>query len=146
MGGKYDVKPETNSKIMDSFGVHSSSAPLNSPVMPTTQVVPQLKIPPKWMKRACGASFGFGGKLVTFGDSKIANEQHKVNIFQVVTDSNLVEKSLQLESAIANGQFSDYCKYKIDLTENEHEKDIWRFIGVSFFFLLLEYLKTFLTF
>ena len=133
------MKPETNSKIMDSFGVHSTIAPLGSPVMPTTQVVPQLKIPPKWMKRACGASFGFGGKLVSFGEAKVANEPHKVNIFQVVTDSNLVEKSLQLESAIANAQFFDYCRYKTDLVDNEHEKDIWRFIGVLNFGIICLY-------
>ena len=26
----------------------------------------QLKSPPKWLRRPCGASFGFGGKLVSF--------------------------------------------------------------------------------
>ena len=30
------------------------------------QVTMQLKSPPKWLRRPCGASFGFGGKLVSF--------------------------------------------------------------------------------
>ena len=29
------------------------------------QVTMQLKAPPKWLRKPCGASFGFGGKLVT---------------------------------------------------------------------------------
>lgn len=59
MGGRFNVAQPTSSKIMDSFGVDSLA---NIPESPTAknapQFVDQLKIAPKWMKRACGATFG----------------------------------------------------------------------------------------
>ena len=60
MGGKYNVVHQASSKIMDSFGVDSNNPVAVVPVeqQHTTQVVQQLKIAPKWMKRPCGASFG----------------------------------------------------------------------------------------
>ena len=30
----------------------------------------QLKKPPKWLSKPCGASFGFGGRLVSFENVK----------------------------------------------------------------------------
>ena len=58
MGGKYDIKPETSNKIMDSFGVSSNGPLVQQPVQLQTQIIPQLKTAPKWMKRPCGVSFG----------------------------------------------------------------------------------------
>ena len=59
MGGKYNVVHQTSSKIMDSFGVDTNLNP-TPPIeshQQTTQIIPQLKTAPKWMKRPCGASF-----------------------------------------------------------------------------------------
>ncbi len=58
MGGKYDIKPDTSNKIMDSFGVGSNGPTITQPAPLQTQIIPQLKIAPKWMKRPCGVSFG----------------------------------------------------------------------------------------
>ena len=58
MGGKYDMKPETTNKIMDSFGVSTSGPSVQQPVQIQQQIIPQLKTAPKWMKRPCGVSFG----------------------------------------------------------------------------------------
>lgn len=62
MGGKYNVMHQTSSKIMDSFGVMDSSnkmvLPPQTPPSVQQQIIPQLKIAPKWMKRPCGVSFG----------------------------------------------------------------------------------------
>lgn len=148
MGGKYDIKPETTNKIMDSFGV----AP-DSPLLPAQQaviqqqIVPQLKQAPKWMKRPCGVSFGFGGKLVTFGVDTVAQataslnaiEHHqtpkfqaqKVNIMQIVTDTDLVDESQKLENALQAGQVLEYCNYKIETISNTSDQQIWKFILVS---------------
>ncbi len=62
----------------------------------------QLKTPPKWLRRPCGASFGFGGKLVTFGSDATAAatavaggaaSRPLVYLRQVVTETELVERS-----------------------------------------------------
>jgi len=61
MGGKYNVVHQTSSKIMDSFGVDQHAPVSAMPVeqqQQTTQIIQQLKIAPKWMKRTCGACFG----------------------------------------------------------------------------------------
>jgi hypothetical protein len=64
MGGKHDLKPDTSNKIMDSFGVASSSAPpMTQQVQVQTQIIPQLKYAPKWMRRPCGVAFGVGSSL-----------------------------------------------------------------------------------
>jgi hypothetical protein len=52
----------TNSNIADSFpGMENLSMPIQAvPAAPKAAV--QLKKPPKWLRRPCGANFGFGGK------------------------------------------------------------------------------------
>jgi hypothetical protein len=62
MGGKHDMKPETSTKIMDSFGVSSAAQVPAQPVPIETRIIPQLKYAPKWMKRLCGATFGVNWK------------------------------------------------------------------------------------
>jgi hypothetical protein len=53
-------------ETMQPVAAHPSSVPV------------QLKQPPKWLKRPVGASFGFGGKLVTFEALKApANQQQQ---------------------------------------------------------------------
>ena len=82
MGGKYNVVHQTSSKIMDSFGVDSATGagptvpPVTAEQHHTTQIVQQLKIAPKWMKRPCGASFGVKRLLFCF----------KMFIFKKLTD------------------------------------------------------------
>ena len=58
MGGQHNVIHQTSSKIMDSFGVDSSNNSPSEKHKQTVQLIPQLKIAPKWMKRSCGAKFG----------------------------------------------------------------------------------------
>lgn len=53
----------------------------------------QLKTPPKWLRRPCGASFGFGGKLVTFEPAAAGGGRPQVYISRVVTETELVERS-----------------------------------------------------
>ena len=82
----------------------------------------------------------FGGKLVSFENTKPASPQapiqHLVSISQVVTETDLVAKSNQLESALANGQFAEFCSLKIANSKNEQEENIWNFLKVSFNFFV----------
>ena len=66
MGGQQQAQP--SSRVEESFGA-SINAVANQG---GPQVTMQLKEPPKWLRRPCGASFGFGGRLVT-GDLRLAS-------------------------------------------------------------------------
>lgn len=147
MGGKYDVKPETSNKIMDSFGVSSNGPNVQQPIQIQQQIIPQLKFAPKWMKRRCGVSFGFGGRLVTFGVEPQTNEHEKpkVSILQVVTDQKLVDESTKLENALQSGQIIEFCNSKLEnvsSSNNEDDIEIWKFILVRSIYVC--WLKSFL--
>lgn len=90
-----------------------------------------LKKPPKWLRRPCGASFAFGGKLISFGqtkDSPIA----QVNISQVTTEQELVNRSYELEGALASGSFIQYCNSKVESSTQELERTLWSFLKINF--------------
>ena len=56
------VQP-TNTNIADSFpGMENLSLPVQTQQPAAAKAAVQLKKPPKWMRRPCGANFGFGGK------------------------------------------------------------------------------------
>ena len=54
---------QPSSAIADSFpGMETLSMPVQSTYLATPKESVQLKKPPKWLRRPCGANFGFGGK------------------------------------------------------------------------------------
>ena len=77
--------------------------PVAPSTTPKTQSV-QLKQPPKWLKRPCGANFGFGGKLVTFEATKEPNQPTKsvIKLGSVVTEESLLNRSVKLETSLQN--------------------------------------------
>jgi protein transport protein SEC31 len=95
---------------------------------PVQKVTEPLKKPPKWLRRPCAARFGFGGKLVSFGPSAPTT----VSISQVTTEVEFVARSEALESALSEGDFSEYCSVKMDNAPTQQEKDIWEFMKVTF--------------
>ena len=125
--------------------------PVPSQSRPKVQSV-QLKQPPKWFRRPCGANFGFGGKLVTFEAApKQANQAAQTSIItikKVVTEQNLVERSSKLETSLLNGNMAEFCdlKTKEDDLVAAGDRDVWKFIQANFeqdprtcFLTLLEY-------
>ena len=77
----------------------------------------------------------FTGKLVSFAEEKAANGQvlsRSVNISQVVTETELVERSNQLEQALTSGQFTQFCAMKAaNCSDNKNEETFWNFMGVN---------------
>ncbi|XP_022916302.2 protein transport protein Sec31A isoform X1 [Onthophagus taurus] len=139
MGGKV-AQIQTTNKIADSFpGMDGYvQAPVQQQNVAPISV--DLSKPPKWLKRPVGASFGFGGKLITFLNEKpqpgvnvgVQTPTHLVTISQVVTETDLINKSMELESALEYGNFLDYCRNKADLSSDQHKKFIWHFIRANF--------------
>ncbi|XP_015780784.1 PREDICTED: protein transport protein Sec31A-like [Acropora digitifera] len=138
MGGGASSQDFNQQKVMSAFDAddpfstqirqaqqqqqqQQNSAPTSSP----------LKKPPKWLRRPCGASFSFGGKLISFGqtkDSPIA----QVNISQVTTEQELVNRSYELEGALASGSFIQYCNSKVENSTQDLERTLWSFLKINF--------------
>lgn len=54
----------------------------------------------------------------------------QVNISQVTTEEELVNRSYELEGALASGSFIQYCNSKVESCANELEKTLWSFLKV----------------
>ncbi|XP_074922209.1 protein transport protein Sec31A isoform X5 [Chelonoidis abingdonii] len=125
---------------LDPFGTGQPLPPLQLPQQTTPQsTVLPLKKPPKWVRRPVGASFSFGGKLVTFENIKSHQQgpeqqqlQHHVYVSQVVTEREFLNRSDQLQEAVQSEGFINYCKKKIEAAQTDFEKNVWSFLKVNF--------------
>ncbi|MED6254890.1 Protein transport protein Sec31A, partial [Ataeniobius toweri] len=115
---------------MDPFGTGQTLPPLQLPQTTTTPTtVNPLKKPPKWICRPVGASFAFGGKLVSMENTKPQQHtSHVVHISQVVTETAFLERSSQLQATLSSGSFVDFCQEKISAAGNEFERTVWSFL------------------
>ncbi|XP_014475273.1 PREDICTED: protein transport protein Sec31A isoform X2 [Dinoponera quadriceps] len=135
LGGQQQTSMGTSSKIVDSFPGMDPFTQLPPTVQ--TEKTAILTKAPKWLKRPFGASFGFGGKLVIFenlpADPNLpANSNRKVIISQVITQPSLIQRSDNLEATLKTEQYSDYCKGKIDRSQDDHTKKIWSCVCAYF--------------
>ena len=125
---------QPNNRVSDSFG--PGLLEVTGQSQPTPQVTCQLKTPPKWLRKPCGATFGFGGQLVSFGTvAGVGGAPVKpaVYISSLVTEPELVEASSKLEISLREGNLGDFCQAKLaTLGEDGDKKKLWQFIGASF--------------
>ncbi|XP_042667358.1 protein transport protein Sec31A isoform X16 [Centrocercus urophasianus] len=126
---------------LDPFGTGQPLPPLQLPQQTAPQsVVLPLKKPPKWIRRPVGASFSFGGKLVTFENAKPQQQpgidqqpqHHYVYVSQVVTEKEFLARSTQLQEAVQSEGFVSYCQKKIDMAQADFERNVWAFLKVNF--------------
>uniref|UniRef100_A0A3B3TQU9 Protein transport protein Sec31A n=1 Tax=Poecilia latipinna TaxID=48699 RepID=A0A3B3TQU9_9TELE len=122
---------------LDPFGTGQPLPPLQLPQTPAAPAtVNPLKKPPKWIRRPVGASFAFGGKLVSLENAKPPQPQqptsHVVHISQVVTETAFLERSDRLQATLSSGGFVDFCQEKISSAENEFDRTVWSFLKVNF--------------
>ncbi|EIN09101.1 WD40 repeat-like protein [Punctularia strigosozonata HHB-11173 SS5] len=79
----------------------------------TTQATLSLSQPPKWLKRPVGATWGYGGKLVSV--SNLPGAQGKaqssvVHVRKVVTEEAIVERAKKLTEAVKSDALSELAK------------------------------------
>ncbi|XP_070250013.1 protein transport protein Sec31A isoform X21 [Myotis yumanensis] len=123
---------------LDPFGTGQPLPPLQIPQQAAQHsIVLPLKKPPKWIRRPVGASFSFGGKLVTFENVKVQSQQgaelqQHVFISQVVTEKEFLSRSDQLQQVVQSQGFVNYCQKKIDASQSDFEKHVWSFLKVNF--------------
>ncbi|XP_007897698.2 protein transport protein Sec31A isoform X1 [Callorhinchus milii] len=124
---------------LDPFGTGQSLPPLDVPHKAgQASVVLPLKKPPKWIRRPIGASFSFGGKLITFSSPKPGPPQaqqpapRQVFVSVVTTETEFLHRSSELQTALQSGAFVSYCQSKINAAPTEFEQSIWNFLKVNF--------------
>ena len=81
---------------------------------------------PKWLARPCGATFGFGGKVITFKPSDSGISSVRLSTF--VVDSEVEDMTKAFEKAMEEGNLSTFCATKITQSTLESEKNDWKVI------------------
>jgi protein transport protein SEC31 len=89
-----------------------------------------LKQTPNWLKRPVGATFGFGGKLVSFTHS--AAHQSKVNISTIAIDSGVSSATERFEKAVQEGNLVTICEEKTQDAKSEAERAEWKILKALF--------------
>jgi protein transport protein SEC31 len=91
-----------------------------------------LPTPPKWLECPVGVSFGFGGKVVSFGPEDTtgdsASRKSKIRISQFEVDSSVGNATETFEKAIQQGDLASICQSKISTAKSEEEKADWSVI------------------
>ncbi|XP_060837577.1 protein transport protein Sec31A isoform X2 [Rhopalosiphum padi] len=82
---------------------------------------------PKWLQRNCGASFAFGGYLVSFDGSLKA-----VQLNKTVIESDLLVWSDHLSKILNNGNFEGFCHNKSEMTSDDNLQLVWKFLKTMF--------------
>lgn len=141
MGGGSPVQDQQDQQVSQLASSFPGMEPMPVPQTQAKSQVPAkpvlLKKPPKWLKRPTGASFGFGGKLVSFQQNKAPASQQQVQrssvyLSQVVTEPELVSRSKSLEEALSQNKFAEFCDAKVSKAANNEEAEMWKFLKVNF--------------
>lgn len=125
------------------------SAALNAAAATTTSTSSSafaLRHPPKWLRCPVGATFGFGGKLVSFnnkaGQAAIQaaaalppgqapapqSVSRTVSINAIVTDKDTVQRSVELETALEQQSVEQLVEERVQQSVEKDEKESWEVI------------------
>lgn len=86
---------------------------------------------PKWLERPVGASFGFGGKLVSFGlqpGAPGAQRQSKLRISEFTVDPQIGVATEAFEASLQKGDLRSICENHISKAASEEEVADWKVI------------------
>eukprot|EP00930_Biecheleria_cincta_P047446 TRINITY_DN3289_c0_g1_i1.p1 TRINITY_DN3289_c0_g1~~TRINITY_DN3289_c0_g1_i1.p1 ORF type:complete len:1199 (+),score=239.56 TRINITY_DN3289_c0_g1_i1:57-3653(+) len=105
-----------------------------------------VKYCPKWYKKPCGASFGFGGKMLAFGSKKPAAPANPADAAKQIPTSSfahslvipnepeIVPSADLFEHWIADRKLQQYCHDKTQRSGGmaSHEGLMWELMGTQF--------------
>lgn len=89
---------------------------------------------PKWFERPCGASFGFGGKVLSFtksdspSDPPTHKRSSKIRISTFAIDAGVGTSTDAFENALKQKDLESICESKIAAATRDTEKADWRVI------------------
>ncbi|KAL8710327.1 MAG: hypothetical protein Q9220_005097 [cf. Caloplaca sp. 1 TL-2023] len=81
---------------------------------------------PKWLRRPCGASFGFGGKVVSFDAAQTGST---VRISKFAVDAGIQESSTKFEQSIKDGNLAAFCESRTSEGSSDSQEPDWQVIG-----------------
>ncbi|CAJ0922359.1 15847_t:CDS:10, partial [Entrophospora sp. SA101] len=90
-----------------------------------------LKLPPKWLRRPIGVSFGFGGKLISF-NNKTATKKGVVAISNIVSEPEVAKSSDELENSVEAKTLDVFCEKREKQATSEFESENWRILYTMF--------------
>ncbi|KAI5283297.1 protein transport protein S31, partial [Ascosphaera aggregata] len=86
-----------------------------------------LPAAPRWYERPVGATFGFGGKVISIGLVKgTRTSQIKITPFEV--DSDITTAAEKFDKALGAGDLRSICEERIQSAQTEEEKADWKVI------------------
>jgi protein transport protein SEC31 len=104
---------------------------------------------PKWLRKPVGASFGFGGKLVSFdnkphpgeaapapaagGKSRANNGSVRMRVAQVIDNPSLAAACDSFHVALSAGNLKELCEQKAATATDPHEAQIWTLMKIICF-------------
>lgn len=91
---------------------------------------PASKHVPAWIHHPAGVSFGFGGKFVQCGTAFGTGVRLDV---VPSADPDLIAQADQFELTLVNNDYVSYCEKKIQETEDDHERVVWRAVETLFY-------------
>lgn len=134
-----------------TIGIHSflgSEAPAAeagpaASAAPASRVAPgSVRQAPKWLRRPCGASFGFAGRLACFGGD-VAGRASKatpaapasatVQIRQIVSDAQLLAKADALDHCLLTRNFAQFAEEREAVASQDGDRDaaeIWKLLSL----------------
>lgn len=88
-----------------------------------------LPRPPRWLRRPCGATFGFGGKVVSFKTIDTgAHPGSKVRISEFTVDGGIGKSTADFEKAVQKKDLIGICQRQIAGEPEESAKADWKII------------------
>ncbi|XHG02119.1 protein transport protein S31 [Aspergillus wentii] len=83
---------------------------------------------PKWLERPCGASFGFGGRVISFGAGEKGSRASKVKITPFEADEAVGNATETFENALKEGDLRTICEARATDAASDEEKADWKVI------------------
>lgn len=89
-----------------------------------------LKKAPRWLERPCGASFAFGGKVVSFntGGASGTHRHSKIRISAFAVDAEVGTSTETFENALKRNDLPSICESRINESTSTEDKADWRVI------------------
>lgn len=83
---------------------------------------------PKWLERPCGASFGFGGRVVSIGLAEKGKRGSKIKITPFEVDESVGKATETFETALKEGDLRSICETRATDAVSEEDKSDWKVI------------------
>ncbi|GIC85418.1 putative protein transport protein (SEC31) [Aspergillus udagawae] len=83
---------------------------------------------PKWLERPCGASFGFGGRVISVGLIEKGKRASKIKITPFEVDEAVAKSTETFENALKEGDLRSICETRAAQAASDEEKADWKVI------------------